>query len=192
MTTSHPPVTSTVFNQFAKIVSNCALDLQAITVEFTGQVNTIGLASLTVNEAVQLTGASQLLVTVNNTVLLPPHELGAPLLLLKSTGLHPPLVETLANQFANLVSIADWDWQSASITLTGQVNTTAGAFTTAKDAEHVIAGSHELVTVKITVVEPPHADGAPVLLFNMVALQPPLELALAIHALNNELIVACD
>ena len=68
---------------------------------------------------------------------------------------------------------------------------TAGAETTANVAEHVLLGSHELVTVNVTVAVPPQAEGAPVLLFEMVALQPPENVAVASHVANLELIAAC-
>lgn len=61
---------------------------------------------------------------------------------------------------------------------------------TANVAEHVLLGSQELVTVKVTVAVPPHASGAPELLFEMVALQPPLKDAVASHVANFALIAA--
>jgi hypothetical protein len=45
--------------------------------------------------------------------------------------------------------------------------------------------------VKVTVVEPPQADGAPVLLFVRTPLQPPLAEAVASHAANAVLTAAC-
>jgi hypothetical protein len=68
--------------------------------------------------------------------------------------------------------------------LEAQVKTTAGAAVTVKVAEHVLFGSQELVTVNVTVFVPPHAGGAPVLLFEMVALHPPVNVADANHAVN--------
>lgn len=60
----------------------------------------------TVNVAVQDLGTSQSLVTVNVTVFDPPHSFGAPLLLLLTTGLHPPVIKTPFNQLLNLVLIS--------------------------------------------------------------------------------------
>jgi hypothetical protein len=55
---------------------------------------------------------------------------------------------------------------------------------TANVAEHVLFGSQELVTVNVTVLVPPQAIGAPVLLFEMVALHPPVKVAVANHVAN--------
>jgi hypothetical protein len=46
--------------------------------------------------------------------------------------------------------------------------------------------------VKVTVVEPPQADGAPVLLFVKTPLQPPLALAVASQVAKAEFTAACD
>ena len=56
----------------------------------------------------------------------------------------------------------------------GQVNVTNGAALTVNVAEQVTFGSQLLVTVKITVLLPPQADGALTLLFDKLALHPPL------------------
>jgi hypothetical protein len=48
------------------------------------------------------------------------------------------------------------------------------------------------VYVNVTVVEPPQADGAPVLLFVIPLLQPPLADAVASHAAKAAFIDACD
>ena len=77
------------------------------------------------------------------------------------------------------------------VTFAAQVRVTAGALVTVNVAEHVFGTSHELVTVKVTVLTPPHAGGAPVLLFEMEALQPPEVVAVANHAVNFESIAAC-
>ena len=71
-----------------------------------GQLIINGGLEETVNEALQVLSGSQVLVTVNVTVVDPPvHEFGAPVLLLDKLGLHPPLVVTVANQIENLLSI---------------------------------------------------------------------------------------
>ena len=48
---------------------------------------------------------------------------------------------------------------------------------TVKVALQVLGLSQELVTVKVTVLEPPQANGAPVLLLDKAALHPPVKLA---------------
>jgi hypothetical protein len=62
-------------------------------------VNTGGVLSAgTVNVALQVLGASQELVTVNVTVLEPPHLLGAPVLLLVTDPRpHPPVAVAVAS-----------------------------------------------------------------------------------------------
>jgi hypothetical protein len=47
-----------------------------------------------------------------------------------------------------------------------------------------------LVTVNVTVLEPPHAEGAPLLLLEIIASQPPVNVAVANQAVNFELIEA--
>ena len=49
--------------------------------------------------------------------------------------------------------------------MAGQVNVIGGEFKTANVFEHVLGASHTLVTVYETNLTPPHADGAPSLLF---------------------------
>ena len=62
----------------------------------------------------------------------------------------------------------------------GQVNTTGAVAETVNVAWQVVVnGAQVLVYVKVTVVEPPQADGAPVLLFVNTPLQPPVPLAVA-------------
>ena len=71
------------------------------------------------------------------------------------------------------------------------MSTTAGAAVTEKVAEQLMGPSQSLVTVKVTVVEPPQAFGAPeLLLFNM-ELHPPLTVAVASQSLNFWLIAVC-
>ena len=59
----------------------------------------------TVNVAEHVEELAQLLVTVKTTVVVPPQKLGAPELLLVTTGLHPPVVLTELNHAANFVLI---------------------------------------------------------------------------------------
>lgn len=65
-------------------------------------------AAVTVNTALHVFGASQLLVAVNVTVVEPPHAGGAPPLLLLNPTLQPPVVLTEFSQFANFVLILAW------------------------------------------------------------------------------------
>lgn len=58
-------------------------------------------------------------------------------------------------------------------------------------AMHVLGLSQELVTVKVTVAVPPQAGGAPELLFDIAALQPPENVVVANQVVNLELITAC-
>jgi hypothetical protein len=55
----------------------------------------------------------------------------------------------------------------------GQFRVSAGAGSTVKVALHVSVALQLLVRVKVTVTEPPHAGGGPLLLFVKTALQPP-------------------
>lgn len=74
---------------------------------------------------------------------------------------------------------------------TGQVSTTGGAAATANVAVHVLSTSQVLTTVKVTVLLPPHADGAiPSQSFTKNALQPPVLVAVAFHAAYFALITA--
>ena len=68
-----------------------------------GQVKLTLGAVVTVNEALQVLVASQLLVTVQVTVLEPPQAAGAPVLLLLMETLHPPELEKVFSQLVNLV-----------------------------------------------------------------------------------------
>ncbi len=124
------------------------------------------------------------------TVVEPPQALGAPELLLEIAALQPPEKVAVAIHVANLESITACVWQAASVTFVAHVILTAGAAVTVKVAEQVTGPSQVLVTVKITVADPPQAFGAPELLLERIALQPPENTAVAIHALNFELIVA--
>jgi hypothetical protein len=116
---------------------------------------------------------------VKVTVLVPPEAGGAPALLLVSTPLQPPLPATVANHVANLALMAACVWPKASVWFVGQVSDTVGAAATVKVACPLLPGPQPLVTVKVTVVEPPQAEGAPVLLLVRTALQPPVKLAVA-------------
>jgi hypothetical protein len=191
MAALHPPENVAVDNQVANFASMAAWVWQDASVTLTGHVNETAGAAVTVNVAVQVLGPSQELVTVNVTVAAPPQAFGAPELLLEMAALQPPLNVAVDNQVANLASIAAWVWQAASVTLAGHVKVTAGAAVTVNVAEQVTGPSHELVTVKVTVVVPPQAFGAPELLLEMAALQPPLNDADANQVANLASIAAC-
>ena len=71
-----------------------------------------------------------------------------------------------------------------------QVKTTDVAAVTVNVAVHVLGASQSDVTVNVTVFDPPHANGAPVLLLAILELQPPLKETVANHAVNFESICA--
>ena len=137
----------------------------------------------------------------------PPQAEGAPVLLFVKTPLQPPLADTEANQVEKAVLIAAWDWQAAAVVFVGQISTTVGAAATVKVAWQVVPletgetgapfcpvglGAQLFVYVKVTVVEPPQAEGAPTLLLVKTPLQPPLADAVANQVEKAELIAACD
>ncbi len=49
-----------------------------------------------------------------------------------------------------------------------------------------------LVAVKVTVTDPPQAEGAPVLLFDKTELQPPVNVADASHVAKSSSMAVCD
>ena len=73
----------------------------------------------------------------------------------------------------------------------GQVSDGGGAAVTVKVAWQVCTGWQAVVSVKVTVVEPPQKEGATVLLLVIAPLQPPVKLAVANHAENWEFTAAC-
>lgn len=77
------------------------------------------------------------------------------------------------------------------MTLTGQFSVTAGAVVTVKVALQVFGLSQPLVTVKVTVVVPPQAFGAPVLLLVTEVLQPPVTVTVVSQVLNLLSIADC-
>ena len=137
----------------------------------------------------------------------PPQAAGAPVLLLVKTPLQPPVPLAEANHVEKAVLIAAWDWQAAAVVFVGQISTTGGAAVTVKVAWQVVPleigetgapfcpvglGAQLFVYVKVTVVEPPQAEGAPVLLFVNTPLQPPLAEAVANQVEKAVLIAAWD
>ncbi len=63
-----------------------------------------------------------------------------------------------------------------------QVRVTGVAAVTVNVALQVLVTSHVEVTVQVTVFDPPQAEGAPVELLVIWALQPPVKEAVASHA----------
>ena len=113
-------------------------------------------------------------------------------MLLVSTPLQPPLPVAVANHVANLALMAACVCPKASNWLVGQVSTTVGAAATEKVAIQVVVnGAQVLVYVNVTVVEPPHADGAPVLSLVNTPLHPPVAEAVANHVAKALFTAAC-
>lgn len=84
----------------------------------------------------------------------------------------------VASQVANLLFTSVWVRQESSVLETAQVSTTGGAAITVKvELQVLVSGAQVLVTVKVTVAEPPHLSGAPGLLFVKVVPQPPEKFA---------------
>ena len=150
-------------------------------------------SAATVNVAWQVVvNGAQELVRVKVTVVEPPQAEGAPVLLLVKPPLQPPLAVAVANQVAKAVFTAACVWQAAVVVFVGQVSTTVGAAATVKIAWQVVVnGAQELVRVNVTVVDPPQADGAPVLLLVKPPLQPPLAVAVANQVANCAFTAAC-
>ena len=99
-----PPIAVTEANQLVYLVLMAACVWQAASVISAGQVSTTEL-EVTVKVRVQVTFASQLLVTVKVIVAVPPQASGAPVLLFIRIALQPPLTVAVANQAAYLVLI---------------------------------------------------------------------------------------
>ena len=73
--------------------------------------------------------------------------------------------------------MAACDWQAASVLSDAQVNTTAGAAVTVKVFVQVTVVSQSLARVHVTVDDPPHAGGGPVLLLVSTQLHEQVEVA---------------
>ena len=191
ITPLQPPVKDAVASHVANFASMAACVWHAASTAVEGHVSTTAGAAVTVNEAEQVIGPSHELVTVNVTVVEPPQAKGAPLLLLEITAKQPPVNVAEFNQVVNLASITACVWQAASVTLDAQLRFTNGAAATLNVAEHVLLASQVLVTVNVTVFVPPQAEGAPLLLLDIVALQPPLNETVVNQVANLESIAAC-
>lgn len=132
-----------------------------------------------------------LLVTVNVTVAVPPQALGGAVLLLVKTALQPPVKVAMAIQALYLAVISACVWQAVSILSVGQVKLTSGAVSTVNVRVQLTTVWQSLVTVKVTVTDPPVASGAPVLLLVKTALHPLVTVAVANQAAYLALISAC-
>jgi hypothetical protein len=77
---------------------------------------------------------------------LPPHALGAPVLLFVNTPLQPPLAVAEASQLAKAALTAACVWQDATVVLVGQLSITVVPVETVKVAwQVVVSGAQELV-----------------------------------------------
>jgi hypothetical protein len=186
-----PPVTVAEANQALYLVLMSAVDWQAASVTSVGQFRLTTGAVATVKVLVQFTGAWQSLVTVKVTVATPPQAIGGPVPLFVKTALQPPDRMALATHALYFVLISACVWQAASEAGEGQTKLTAGAGLTVKVRVQVCVTSQLLVTVKVTVTEPPQANGAPMLLLVSVRLQPPVAVAEASQARYLTLICDC-
>src|SRR6266436_4569022 len=145
---------------------------------------TVG-GAVTVNVALAVTLDAHDDVAVHVTVVVPPHANGAPVLLLVTVTLHPPLFVAPPNQVLYAASTAACVWQLVAVVLVGVVKRTVVDGGRVNVALHVVSNgalavtldAHDDVAVHVTVVVPPHANGAPVLLLVTVTLHPPLFVA---------------
>jgi len=137
-------------------------------------------------------------LNVQVTVVLPPHADGAPLPAVSAliVALHPPLYVTPLSHVANSALTVDWLWHEGSVWLPGQLNVRAVvvSLVTVKLAEQVCVAWQFVpsVRVQITVVLPPHADGAPLPAVSalIVALHPPLYVTPLSHVANSAFTIA--
>lgn len=105
----HPPEKETVASHALNLESITDCAWQAASVTLDGHVTATAGALVTVKVAVQVRGASHVLVTVKVTVATPPHAGGATVLLLDNAALHPPEKDAVANHAENLELIVDCD-----------------------------------------------------------------------------------
>ena len=82
---------------------------------------------------------------MNTTVFDPPQLDGAPVLLLVSTPLHPPLAEAVASHVLNKAVTAVWVRQAAVVVLCGQVSTTGGGAGTVNVAWQVVVNGAQVL-----------------------------------------------
>jgi hypothetical protein len=188
-----PPLKLDVLTQFCRAMLSWARVWQIGLIRGFGQVS-VGVGAFeTVKVAWQVVVVGvQELVYVKVTVVDPPQADGAPVLLLVKTPLQPPLALTVANQVEKAIFTAACVWQAAAVVFVGQVKTTVGAAGTVNVAwQVVVSGAQVLVYEKVTVVDPPQAAGAPVLLLVKTPLQPPVALAVASQVAKAVFTAAC-
>jgi hypothetical protein len=175
ITPLHPPVKVVDASQLLYNVFTAAWVRQEPTVRLVAQVMATAVAVGTVNVAEHVFTVSQSLVTDQITVFAPPQANGTPVLLLLSTPLHPPVKVAEASQLLYNVFTAAWVRQVPTVRFVAQLIDTAVTAGTVKVAVQVFTPSQVLVTVHITVFDPPQASGAPVLLLVSTPLHPPVK-----------------
>jgi len=99
--------------------------------------------------------------------------------------LHPPLDVAVASHATKAAFTWTWVRLAAMVVLVGQTSDTAGGFGTVNVAAHVVVnGAQALVYVNVTVAAPPQLDGAAPALLLRAPAHPPLEVAVASHAVK--------
>lgn len=186
-----PPVTVAVANQVWKAAFICACVRFGPIVIGAGQFRTGVEAAVTVKVLVQFIAAPQLLLAVNVTLTEPPQALGAATALLVTVALQPPVTVAKANQALNLVLICACVWQPASVRSAGQFKASVGAAVTENVFVMFTGAAQLLVAVNVTSLLPPHAKGAPVLLFDSTTPHPPVVVAEASHVAYLASMAAC-
>jgi hypothetical protein len=138
-TALHPPLIVAVVSQVANLASIVAWVWPGASITSAAQFKTTAGAGAIVNVAEQVEVGSQLLVTFQRTVTLPPQILGTNGRsgIVKTAVLHPPTAVVEVSHAANLTLIAAWVWQAASVTLVAQVTLNCVAADTVKVAVHV-------------------------------------------------------
>jgi hypothetical protein len=109
-----PPLKLLVLTQFCKAILSCARVWHNGRMSGLGQVSDGGGAAVTVKVAWQVC-VPQSLVLVNVTVVLPPQNEGAPVLLLVKMPLQPPLALAVASQLAKAVLTAACVWHAGMV-----------------------------------------------------------------------------
>ncbi len=110
---------------------------------------------------------------VQVTVVEPPHRFGGPVLSFEILALQPPENVVNSSQLLKLLLMLFCVRQEGLVRLGAQVMDTLGALVTVNTAEQLTSGSHDEVTVHVTVTEPPQAGGAEAELLEIAALHPP-------------------
>lgn len=116
-----PPLKLLVLTQFNKAMLSWPLVWQTGLMSGLGQLSDGGVAAATVKVAWPLLPGPQPLVTVKVTMVEPPQNGGAPVLLLVKTALQPPVKLAVASQLAKAALTAAWVWQAGVVVFTGIV-----------------------------------------------------------------------